>query len=267
MRVEYEVEDHVAVITLNHGKLNTITPSMHRQMYDIIVEFMADPDVHCGILRGAGERAFSAGDDLKVEMRELSPPSAQLMSELTPAHRRAGAGESWEWAREVAQLERFKPIVGAVRGWCLGGGLGCLLTLSDIRIASPDAKFGLPEIAYGMGGAGGLMRLSRVIPRTAAMQMLLTGEPIDAQEARRIHLINEVVPGDQLDARAMAIARMIASHPPMSIRLEMESTLSTENMTPHEALRYGDRIYQLQRLALGQSEQESFQIALKKKGK
>jgi enoyl-CoA hydratase/carnithine racemase len=267
MKVEYEVQGHVAIISLDHGKLNTITPAMHRQMYDVMVEFMGDPEVHCGILRGAGGRSFSAGDDLKVEMPELSPPSAQLLAELTPQHLRAGAGDSWEWAREVVQLERFKPIVGAVRGWCLGGGLGCLLSMTDIRIATPDAKFGLPEIAYGMGGAGGLLRLSRLIPRTAAMKMLLTGEPIDAEEAYRIHMINEVVDSEMLDARAMELAQAIASHPPLSIRLEMESTLTTENMTRQEALRYGDRIYQLQRLALGESEEESFKHALAKKGK
>jgi enoyl-CoA hydratase/carnithine racemase len=258
MSVDYELRDGVAVITLDHGELNTITPAMHRQLHDVVLEFLADPQVRCGILRGAGQRAFSAGDDLKVDMPELSPPAAQLMAELTPAHRRAGAGDSWEWSRELAQLDRFKPVVGAVRGWCLGGGLGCLLTLSDIRIATPDAKFGFPEIAYGMGGAGGLLRLSRLIPRVAAMQMLLTGEPIDAAEAHRIHLINEVVPADRLDDHAMEIARRVASHPPLSVRLEMEATLSTENMTTHEALRYGDRIYQLQRLALGESEQASF---------
>lgn len=261
MTVEYRVEDHVAVITLNHGELNTLTPAMHRQMHETMLEFLGDPEVHCGVIKGAGERAFCAGDDLKSQLPELPDAADQLLAEITPLHRRAGGQEAFEWARDVAQLDRFKPIVAAVHGWCLGGGMGILIGLSDVRLASPDARFGLPEIAYGMGGAGAMLRLSHVIPRTSAMAMLLTGEPIDAVEALRIHLINEIVDADKLNDRAMEIARKIAAQPPLSVRLEMEGTIASESMTPREALLYGERLYQLQRLAIGETEASSFTAA------
>lgn len=265
MGIKYEVVEDVGVITLSRGPLNLMTPAMHRQLYDVFIEFLSNKGVRCGILRGEGERAFSAGDDLREQVPELEPPTEELLLELAQAHRLPGAGESYQWSKELALLERYKPVVGVVRGWCLGGGLGTLLTLTDIRLASPDAKFGFPEVAYGMAGAGSTFQLSKLIPRTAAMSLLLTGEPINADEARRVHLINEVVPATELDVRAMSIARRIASHPPLSVRLEMEGTLASEQMTREEATRYGERLYQLQRLASGESEADSFLATKNKK--
>ncbi|WP_322075641.1 enoyl-CoA hydratase/isomerase family protein [Burkholderia cenocepacia] len=265
MSIDYTISDGIATITINHGKLNTLTPSMHRQMHDVMIEFLADPNVRCGILTGAGTKAFSAGDDLKADIPSTEPPIVQLFAELTPTHRRNPGFDSYEWAKDVALLERFKPIIGVVRGWCLGGGLGCLLKLSDIRLATPDAKFGFPEISYGMAGAGALLQLSRILPRTAAMNMLLTGEPIDAEEAHRIFLINEVVEDPEIDARALSIAQKIAAHPPISVRLEMEGTLTSEQMSRQEAMSYGHRIYQLQRMAIGESEEQSFTTARRNK--
>jgi hypothetical protein len=102
----------------------------------------------------------------------------------------------------VLALERFKPIIGAVNGWCLGQGMIYLLSLTDIRIASTNAKFGFPEVAYGMGGAGGTSRLGLQLPHTVAMWMLLTGEAMEAEEALSHRLVNKVVAPDALMATA-----------------------------------------------------------------
>jgi enoyl-CoA hydratase/carnithine racemase len=261
MKIDYEKDGHVGIISIDHGRLNTLTPAMHRQLHGVLLEFLSDPEVHCGVMRGAGDRSFCAGDDLKVDLPEVGTEEEQLREELSPAHLLPGAGDSWNWAREFMMMERLKPIVGALRGWCLGGGFMTMLRLTDIRIAGKDAKFGLPEIAYGMAGAGGSLQLSRHIPKTAAMQMVLTGDPIDAEEARRIFLVNEVVEDDQVFVRAMAIARRIAEHPPLAVNVEMEANQMTEHLTPREALRTGGRLYQLQRLANPENELESFEKA------
>lgn len=265
MKIDYVKDGNIGIISIDHGRLNTLTPAMHRQLHAVLIEFLADPDIHCGVMHGAGGRSFSAGDDLKVDLPDPESPEEMLRLELSPAHLLPGAGDSWCWTTEYMSMERLKPIVGAVRGWCLGGGFATMLKLTDIRVAGKDAKFGLPEIAYGMGGAGGILQLSRHIPKTAAMHMVLTGDMIDAEEARRIFLVNEVTEDDQVFERAMAIARRIAGHPPLSISLEMEGCIASENLTPREAMRIGGRLYQLQRLANPDSEIESFQKARARK--
>ena len=176
--------------------MNPFTASMHRQLYEALLDFEADPSLRVGILTGAGDRAFSAGDDIKTPGLEFDSPLDELLDELVPSHRvLQSQPERYAWAHDVERMERHKPIIGAVRGWCLGQGLVYLLMLTEIRVASDDAKFGFPEVAYGMGGAGGSTRLGRHIPHVWAMWMLLTGEPIDAAEALRINLVNRVVPG------------------------------------------------------------------------
>lgn len=258
MTIQYSTQDHVATIVIDNGTVNPLTPSMHRQMYDVLTEFLADANVHAGVLTGSGRRAFSAGDDMKNSYPEDDDPTRRLLAELTPQHRTASTPESWQWEYEVMALERYKPIVGAVTGWALGAGLAYLLALTDIRVAGRGARFGFPEIAYGMGGLGGTLRLTRHVPQSAALALLLTGDPIDAVEAQRIHLINEVVDDDAVLTRANAIAERIASHPPLAVRIEMEATQHASDLTRREAVHYGDRMYQLQRLAVNETETESY---------
>jgi enoyl-CoA hydratase/carnithine racemase len=147
-------------------------------------------------------------------------------------------------------MERYKPIVGAVSGWCLGQGLIYLLSLTDIRIATPTAKFGFPEIAYGMGGAGGSSRLALQLPHTVAMWMLMTGEPLDAEEARSCHLINRVVPQAALMDEALRVARLIARHPPAAVRVEMEAYEKGRELSKADALAFTKHLYRLQRMGL-----------------
>jgi enoyl-CoA hydratase/carnithine racemase len=247
MPIRYEVAGGVATFTIDNGKVNAIDPPMHRELHDALGRFERDPDVKVGILRGAGERAFSAGDDLKFVQRPLDPAEkltrhfypvdADLKDPGYPGH-----------DREVMAMRRFKPIVGAVSGWCLGRGLMYLLHLTDIRVAGEGARFGLPEIRYGMGGGGASTLIHRHIPRAVALQMLLTGEPIDAAEALRIHLVNRVVPDTDVFETAAALANQIASHPQSAIRIEMEAFQRTEDMDRDNALALAEHMYRLQRL-------------------
>jgi len=256
--IDYVKAGPVATFTLRNGKVNPLTGEMHRQMHDALVDFLADPELKVGILTGAGERAFSAGDDIKTDDPVTGDPVTDLLTVMSPTHVAAGS-DSFEWANDVLRLDRTKPIIGAVRGWCLGRGLEYLVLLTDIRIATPDAKFGLPEIAYGMGGLGGTMQLTRRLPATTAWEMALTGEPIDAAEALRIHLVNRVVAPEDLMPEAERIAVLIARHPLLAIRVEMEALRRSENLSPDDAYALGTHLYRLQRLALGESDvQDTF---------
>jgi enoyl-CoA hydratase/carnithine racemase len=261
MGIEYVKDGAVATFTLANGTVNPITPAMHRELHAAMLDFMADGDLRVGILTGAGERAFSAGDDIRAESPSSGDAVTDLLGAMGPGPAEPGRQDppGYDPADALLRMERTKPVIGAVRGWCLGRALFYLLRLTDIRVATPDARFGLPEIAYGMGGLAGTMRLARHLPATAAWEMALTGEPIDADEALRIHLVNRLVaPGDLL-AEARRIAGLIARHPPLAIRTEMEALRRSEELDADDAYAMGSHLYRLQRLALGESDvQDSF---------
>lgn len=255
MPVEYRKDGHVATFIIDNGSVNPFTPAMHRQLYEALIDFEADPAMRVGILTGAGDKAFSAGDDIKSPNLEFASPLEELLDEIVPSHQvHTSDPERYAWAHDVERLERHKPIIGAVNGWCLGQGMVYLLLLTDIRVASEDARFGFPEVAYGMGGAGGATRLGRHIPHVWAMWMLLTGEPIDAAEALRINLVNRVVTNGQVVGEAEAIAQLIARHPPLGIQIEMESYARGMDLSRLDALRVALDLYRVQRLAIGGDE-------------
>lgn len=251
MEIQYDRRDGVATITLSNKKLNVLTPEMHRELYLRLQEFEADDTIKVGILTGEGE-TFSAGDDVKSPRKRLSG-EALVRRHFFP--RSEGDDIYPGWERDVMQMERLKPIVGAVRGWCLGQGFMYLLHLTDIRIASPDAKFGFPEIAYGMGGAGAMARILRHLPRTVAAQLVLTGDAMDAVEARSVALVNEVVPSEVVLDRAREVARRISSHPALAIRVEMEGLLRSADLDARSSYVLADHLYRLQRLGMSNSDQ------------
>jgi enoyl-CoA hydratase/carnithine racemase len=248
--LQYVKDGAVATFTFDNGKVNPLTPAMHKELYDALRDFLADDAIRCGILTGAGTRAFCAGDDIKTPYRRRSA-KVQLANHLWPHRDESDGPDPVAWARDVLNLERFKPIIGAVSGWCLGQGMIYLLHLTDLRIASPDARFGFPEIAYNMAGAGGTTRLGRQIPHTVAMWMLLTGDPMSADEAASVHLINRVVAPGELMPTARALAERITRHPPAAVRIEMEAYYRSLDMTRGEALSFTKHLYRLQRLGLG----------------
>lgn len=261
MGIEYTTDGAVATFTIANGTHNPLTPAMHRQMATAMREFLADDSVKVGILTGAGDRAFCAGDDIKHESLSSGSVVTDLLGAMGagPAHEADADPAGWDAADAVLRMERTKPIVGAVRGWCLGRGLAYLVHLTDLRVCSPDARFGLPEIAYGMGGLAGTMRLARHVPPAIAWEMALTGNPIDAAEAHRVGLVNRVVPGPDLAAEARRLADDIARHPAIAIRTELESLRRSQDLDADDAYAMGFALYRAQRLALGESDvQPSF---------
>ncbi len=248
MPVHYERNGQVATFTFDNGKVNVLTPQMHKELHDHLRRFVADEEVRVGIMTGAGDRAFCAGDDIKTPENKGRTRAQELEAHLFP-HRNDDAPPGRPgWETDVMLMPRYKPIIAAVNGYCLGQGLIYLLLLTDIRIASENAVFGFPEIAYGMGGAGGATRLGRQMPHTAAMWMLLTGETIDAEEALRANLVNRVVPREKLMETAEEVAAKIARHPPVSIRVEMEAYYRGMDMARNDALVYVGHLYRLQRM-------------------
>lgn len=245
MKIRYEKKGPVAVFTLDNGKVNALTPPMHRQMFEHMRDFIADREVRVGILTGAGDRAFCGGDDIKHDW------SYPTLHQTLDAHFWASDDDSGNgrpgWERELKQLERFKPIIAAVNGPCLGMGMIYLLSFSDIRIAVPHSFFGLPEIAYGMGGASGTVQLGRHLPPTVALAMALVGEPLSAEDALRHSLINEIVQPGALMTRAHDLAATIASHPPLAVRVEMETFYRGMDMTRRDSLAFATHLYRLQR--------------------
>jgi len=248
--LRYEKADGIALITLDNPPVNVFTPELHRDLFDILTNFLEDREVRVGILTASGNRAFCAGDDIKTQRPHRTIP--EMVERHLGRRRRDDACEYPGWEAEVVRLseERFKPIVAAVNGPVLGQGMIYLLRLTDIRIATPNATFGLPEIAYGMAGASGSLRLARQIPPTAALWLALTGEPFGAEEALRNHLINEIVSPETLMARARAVAGKIAAHPPIAVRVEMEAFYRSQDMTAGQATAFTYHLYRLQRTAV-----------------
>jgi enoyl-CoA hydratase/carnithine racemase len=250
MALRYDKADGIATITIDNPPVNVFTPELHRDFYRILSDFLEDRSIRVGILTASGSRAFCAGDDIKT-LRPKRTVAETVERHLSPK-RLDDADEYPGWEAEIVRLseERFKPIIAAVNGPVFGQGMVYLLRLSDIRIATPNAIFGLPEIAYGMAGASGSLRLGRQIPPTAALWLALTGEPFNAEEALRNHLINEIVVPERLMERTLAIAGKIASHPPIAVRVEMEAFYRTQDMTSRQAAAFTGHLYRLQRTAM-----------------
>jgi enoyl-CoA hydratase/carnithine racemase len=243
--IDYEIAGPIATITVNNPPLNVFTPSLHRDLFDVLQDFNANPEVHCGILTGAGDRSFSAGDDIKSERHERT--RLELVERHLNPSRAFETDEYPGWEHEVLTMARYKPIVAAVNGYCFGQGFLYLMALTDIRYASTTAQFGMPEIAYGMGGAGGAISLGKAIPHAAAMELLLLGEKIDAAKAERMFLTNGTVPPGDLMDTARAAAERIASHPPLGVRVEMESYQRGLDLSRADSLALAGHMYRMAR--------------------
>lgn len=220
--VSYVVADAIATVTLNRPSAhNALTIPMLRQLAEAIDDARTDGRVRAIILTGAGDRAFSAGGDL-----------GQLIPRLT-------AGELEILVPDPSKRffsDVFTPIIAAVNGLCLAGGLEMLLG-TDIRIASDRAVFGLPEVRWGLVPGGGThVRLPQQIPWAVAMQLLLTGDHVDASYALRAGLINEVVPTGTVLHRAVEVAGGIARNAPIAVRTAKEIAVRSLGNEPRFAL-------------------------------
>jgi enoyl-CoA hydratase len=203
----FEKKDHVAIITIDRPKaLNSLTADMLMGIEAAFKEFDDDPELWVGILTASGDRAFSSGLDLK-EAAPMLTGGDQL------------GFEDWT-KRQFSDV--YKPIICAVNGFCIAGGMEMLLG-TDLRIASETATFGLGEVKWGLVPLGGThIRLPRQIPWAMAMQLLLTGKNIDAQRAYEVGLINEVVPADQLMDTALEWAQKMCRNGPLAMRTAKE---------------------------------------------
>lgn len=229
MGILTEVVDKVLVVTIDRPKaMNSLDPEADQELSDAWQLFEDRDDLLVAVLTGSGTKAFSAGADLKA---------------MLPRFReRVLAGEpnlDWAFGGGLARgriLE--KPVIAAVNGHCLAGGLEMALAC-DIRICSPNATFSLAEALWAIApGAGGTQRLPRAVPAGMAMEMLLTGDPIDAETAFRIGLVNRIVPGDQLMESAMSLATKISTRGPLATkaikRLVREGIMNPERGVQRE---------------------------------
>jgi crotonobetainyl-CoA hydratase len=198
-----ERDGRVLLVTIDRPEvMNALHPAANRELGEAFDAFAADPELWVAILTGAGERAFSAGNDLKFQA------SGGGRLEIPPA----GFGGL------TSRFDLAKPVIAAVNGVALGGGFEIALAC-DLIVASETASFGLPEPRVGLAAlAGGLHRLPRQIPLKQAMGMLLTGRRISAREAQALGLVNEVVPGAELLPAARRWADAILACSPVSVR-------------------------------------------------
>lgn len=205
--IRYEVEDHVAIITIDRpDAMNAMTKDMLAALDAVFADFQADDESWVAILTATGDRAFCTGMDLKEAIPLLT----------------AGDSLGYDDHTKRQFSDVFKPIIAAVNGYCIAGGME-MIAGTDLRIAAEHAKFGLGEVRWGLVPAGGShIRLPRQIPWAIAMEMLLTGEPIDAQRAYEVGLVNKVVPGDKLMDAAREMAQQICRNGPLAVRTSKE---------------------------------------------
>ena len=222
MLVEYKKEGKIALFTLNRPEAhNAIDPETYKALSNALQDFKEDDSLWVGIITGAGTRAFSVGADIKKALPLLKDAGKQPGS----------------WPPTLMRgLELWKPMIAAINGMALGGGLEVCLAC-DIRIAAENANFGLPEVTLGLIPAwGGTQRLPRLIPWALAAEMLLTGRLINAEEAYRIGLVNKVVPQAELMSTAMQMAELLCKPAPLAVRAAKQAMLQGTSLSLTEGL-------------------------------
>lgn len=221
--IGYKKEGRIAIITINRPEaLGALTVKGEEELHEAFVSFRDDDEALVCIITGTGEKAFCSGVDIK----DMLPYIKQT------AHKR------WLQPTTIMYgMDIWKPIIAAINGLALGGGLEIALAC-DIRFCSENARFGFPEVKVGMfSGAGGTQRLPRLIPPGIAAEMLFTGKIIDAQEAYRIGLVNRVVPLDNLLLAANELAGVICQNGPLGVRAAKECMIRGMNVGLDEGLR------------------------------
>lgn len=217
-----ERRGRVALLTINRpDKLNALNIKTRQELAEALDELRNDQEIRVVVITGAGEKSFVAGADIN----EFAGRTAVEQRAVMKAKSIFTAAEDFP-----------KPLIAMINGFCLGGG--CELALScDIRIASEKARFGQPEINLGIiPGGGGTQRLTRLIGEGKAMQMILTGEIIDAQEALRLGLVNEVHPAAELQAKTMELAGKIAEKSPVALAMAKTAVKAAARTTLREGL-------------------------------
>ncbi len=212
--IRAERSGRVLEVTLDRPPANAIDAATSRELGEAFASFRDDDELRVAILTGAGERFFSAGWDLKAAA--------------------AGEGEDYGPGGFGGLTEMFelrKPVIAAVNGWAAGGGLEIALAC-DMILASRDARLALPEVTRGLvPDAGGMLRLPRRIPRALAMEMMLTGRPVEAEEAERWGLVNQVVVPAELMDDARALAERVVAAAPLAVEAVKAVVAATEELS------------------------------------
>lgn len=232
MALLFDVNDHIAVLTFNRPEsMNAMDPQTYNELSKAWEEVRDNPDIWVAVITGASnpnrppdKQAFCAGADLKAMSQN-------------------GGDEIWKfWQTQEGLLlnrglEVWKPVVAAVNGYCLAGGM-TLLFATDIRVASEHALFGISEVKRGiLAGNGGSQRAIRQLPYPMAMEMLLIGDHFSAADALRMGLINKVVPAAELMPAAMDYATRLAANPPLAVRAVKELAVRSQYMHIQDGLR------------------------------
>ena len=225
----YEKEEHIAYVTLNRPQaLNVYNIRMKDELYEVLGAIRDDSEVRVAILKGAGEKAFCAGADLSEFLTAPSPTIARQV--------RFGR-DVWSLFLKIPQ-----PLIAAVHGYVLGSGIEIALCC-DIRIASEDVRFGLPEVALGIiPAADGTQTLPRAIGGARALEMLLANRWMNGEEAYRVGLVNRVVPRDRLLQTAEEIARKIVSFNPVAVRNAKQAVVRGLDLSLAEGLQLEQRL-------------------------
>jgi E-phenylitaconyl-CoA hydratase len=224
MSIDFELDDGVAVITINRpDRLNAMDAEHYRGLNECWERVRDDSDVRVAVVTGQGEKSFSVGADLKSFVTNPAGLSDFMLTQKDQLLNRG--------------LEVWKPVIAAVNGFCLGGGMTLLLA-TDIRYAVPHASFGLTEVKRGLFPAnGGTQRILQQLPYPIAMEMLLCGDSISAETAGRLHLVNRIVPKEELMNTALATARKIASNGPLGVQAAKELAIRSRDLDLVSGLR------------------------------
>ena len=225
----YEKKEGIGYVILNRPEsLNAYNIQMRDDLYEILNAIKNDSDVRVAVFKGAGKKAFCAGADLSEFLTAPPPVTARQV----------------RFDRDVWQLfiNVPQPLIVALHGYVLGSGIEIALCC-DIRIASEDARFGLPEVDLGIiPAAGGTQTLPRTVGRSKAIEMLLTNRWITAEEAWRINLVNQVAPRDKSFEMAEAMARQIASYDPTAVRYAKQAVVRGLDLTLADGLKLEKRL-------------------------
>ena len=227
MPVDYEKRQHVAYLTINNPrKANILDRDTSQQLSDAWTEVWQDRDVRAAVITGAGDRHFCAGHNLEA-LADLTPEDRERYTIERLVWPAAGTVNGSRIGADGRMGDHFpqiwKPVVAAVNGWAAGAGFYLLLSSTDIRIASDTSRYLLAMTSRGSVGAGpGATLLMRQVRYADAMRILLMDEPVSADEALRIGLVNEVVPHGELMARAEQVAERLAAMPPVAVRMMKE---------------------------------------------
>jgi len=224
MKLIYEVKDRIAHITLNRPEaMNAMDPELYTLLSQAWIDVRDNPDIWVAIITGAGEKAFTAGADLKTTIPREREKADFFLTQKDMILNRG--------------LEVWKPVIAAVNGYCLAGGM-TLLFATDIRVAAEHAVFEISEVKRGiLPGNGGTQRALRQLPYAVAMEMLLLGRRLTAQEALSYGLVNRVVPLKDLMPTAEEFARRLCENGPLALRAVKELAVRSQSLPLEEGIR------------------------------